>query len=126
MEDGRIPKDILYVELALGRRTTGHPHLRYKDVCIRDMKALDIDTMSWDAAETQQEINKIKNKNIRMYHPWSSLTDGGLYETGPPSMHFYGVPPVLSLVRLRSFRRPAKFVGEDAYMITGKKFSKIM
>ena len=21
----------------------------------------------------QQEINKIKNKNIRMYHPWSSL-----------------------------------------------------
>ena len=33
-----------------------------------------------DAATTQQEINKIKNKNIRMYHPWSSLTDGGLYD----------------------------------------------
>ena len=31
-----------------------------------------------DAATTQQEINKIKNKKIRMYHPWSSLTDGGL------------------------------------------------
>ena len=31
-----------------------------------------------DAAPTQPEINKIKNKNIRMYHPWSSLTDGGL------------------------------------------------
>ena len=30
--------------------------------------------------KTQQEINKIKNKNIRMYHPWSSLTDGGLYD----------------------------------------------
>ena len=29
-----------------------------------------------DAATTQQEIKKIKNKNIRMYHPWSSLTDG--------------------------------------------------
>ena len=35
-------KDILYGELALGRRTTGHPHLRYKDVCVRDMKAVDI------------------------------------------------------------------------------------
>ena len=28
MEDGRIPKCILYGELALGRRTTGRPHLR--------------------------------------------------------------------------------------------------
>ena len=26
MEDGRIPKYILYDELALGNRTTGHPH----------------------------------------------------------------------------------------------------
>ena len=44
MEDGRIPKDILYGELALGRRTTGRPHLRYKYVCARDMKAVGIDT----------------------------------------------------------------------------------
>ena len=48
MDDGRIPKYILYGELALGRRTTGHPHLRYKYVCVRDMKAVDIDTMSWE------------------------------------------------------------------------------
>ena len=48
MDDGRIPKYILYRELGLGRRTTGHPHLRYKDVCVRDMKAVDIDTMSWE------------------------------------------------------------------------------
>ena len=45
MEDGRIPKDILYGELALGRRTTGRPNMRYKDVCVRNMKAVDIDTM---------------------------------------------------------------------------------
>ena len=122
----------------MGRRTTGRPHLRYKDVCVTDIKAVDIDTMSWeglaadrtkwrsalkqhlktgedklmaaaadqlarrkegsssirpetatptlvvsaisDAARTQTEINKIKNKCIRMYHPWSSLTDGGLNE----------------------------------------------
>ena len=48
MEDGRIPKYIIYGELALGRGTTGRPHLRYKDVCVRDMKAVDIDTMSWE------------------------------------------------------------------------------
>ena len=48
MEDGRIPKDILYGELALGRRTTGRLHLRYKDVCVRDMKAVDTDTVSWE------------------------------------------------------------------------------
>ena len=48
MEDGRIPKYILYGELALGRRITGHPQLRYTFVCVRDMKALDIDTMSWE------------------------------------------------------------------------------
>ena len=48
MEDGRIPKDILYGELALWRRTTGRSHLRYKDVCARDMKAVGVDTMSWE------------------------------------------------------------------------------
>ena len=42
MEDGRIPKDILHGELASGRRSKGRPQLRYKDVCKRDMKALDI------------------------------------------------------------------------------------
>ena len=33
MEDGRIPKDILYGELAVGKRPRGRLHLRYKDVC---------------------------------------------------------------------------------------------
>ena len=48
MEDGRIPKDILYGELASGNRTVGRPQLRYKDVCERDMKALGINTESWE------------------------------------------------------------------------------
>ena len=48
MEDGRIPKDILYGELAFGSRTTGRPRRLYKDVCVRDLKAVDIDTMSWE------------------------------------------------------------------------------
>jgi hypothetical protein len=44
MTDGRIPKDLLYGELSCGKRALGRPHLRFKDVCKRDMKALDIDT----------------------------------------------------------------------------------
>ena len=48
MEDGRIPKDILYGELATGKRNTGRPQLRFRDVCKRDMKALDMDTNSWE------------------------------------------------------------------------------
>ena len=48
MEDGRIPKDILCGELAVGKRLRGRPQLRYKDVCKRDMKALEIDLESWE------------------------------------------------------------------------------
>ena len=36
--DGRLPKDILYGELATGSRPTGRPTLRYKDVLKRDLK----------------------------------------------------------------------------------------
>ena len=32
MEDGRIPKEILNGELAVGKRPRGLPQLRYKDV----------------------------------------------------------------------------------------------
>ena len=38
MDDGRIPKDLLFGELATGKRPTGGPALSYKDVCKRDLK----------------------------------------------------------------------------------------
>ena len=50
MEDGRIPKDILYGELASGKRTIGRRQPRFKDVCKRDMKALEINTENWEDA----------------------------------------------------------------------------
>ncbi|XP_062591527.1 uncharacterized protein LOC134253020 [Saccostrea cucullata] len=49
IDNGRIPKDVLYGELATGSRPTGRPVLRYKDVLKRDMRAGDIDPACWEA-----------------------------------------------------------------------------
>ena len=48
MEDGRIPKDLLYGELQQGTRRRGRPNLRFRDICKRDMKAMNIDTATWE------------------------------------------------------------------------------
>ncbi|KAL0985062.1 hypothetical protein UPYG_G00152410 [Umbra pygmaea] len=50
MKDGWIPKDIFYGELASGKRPQGRPQLRYKDICKRDIKAVDINTDIWEDA----------------------------------------------------------------------------
>ena len=44
MEDGRIPKDILYGQIATGKRDTGRHQLRFRDVIKRDLKALKVNT----------------------------------------------------------------------------------
>ena len=49
MDDGRIPKDLVFGELVQGKRPTGRPQLRFKDVCKRDLKALNIDQNNWEA-----------------------------------------------------------------------------
>ena len=48
MSDGRIPKDLLYGELASGTRARGRPHLRFKDACKQDMIAFGIDINNWE------------------------------------------------------------------------------
>ena len=48
MEDGRIPKDVLYGQMTSGNRRVGRPALRYKDVCKREMKTCNIDTTYWE------------------------------------------------------------------------------
>ena len=68
MKDGRIPKDIICGELALWMRTTGRPHLRYKDVCIRDMKAADFDTVSWEGiAAGRSKWSSALRQNIKTW-----------------------------------------------------------
>ena len=62
MEDGRIPKDVLYRELATGTRPAGRPLLRFKDVCKRDLRSGNIDPADWevltaDRTEWRQAIN---------------------------------------------------------------------
>ena len=48
MEDSRIPKLVLYGEMAEGRRRQGGQKLRYKDVAKRHMKAMDLDPKNWE------------------------------------------------------------------------------
>ena len=48
MDPGRIPKDLLYGQLAVGTLPTGRPRLRYKDVCKRELKECQIDVLSWE------------------------------------------------------------------------------
>ncbi|PFX23927.1 putative uncharacterized transposon-derived protein F52C9.6 [Stylophora pistillata] len=48
MEDGRIPKNLLYGELESGSRRIGRPKLRFKDVCKRDMVATGLPTDKWE------------------------------------------------------------------------------
>ena len=54
INDGRIPKDLLYGELNAGKRNLGRPQLRYRDVCKRDMKELCINKNEWEELATDR------------------------------------------------------------------------
>ena len=55
MRDGRIPKDLLYGELATGKKPTGRPQLRFKDVCKQDLQAFGINTDSWEVTAPDRD-----------------------------------------------------------------------
>ena len=49
MDDGRIPKDLLYGALCDGKRKRGRPKLRFKDICREDLRHICIDPLSaWE------------------------------------------------------------------------------
>lgn len=58
MEDGWIPNDFLYGELAQGNRLTVRLQLRYIDVCKRDLKALGIDINGWETFASERSAWK--------------------------------------------------------------------
>ena len=55
VEKAGTPKDLLYGELATGKRPTGRPQLRFKDVCKRALQALAINTDSWEVTATDRD-----------------------------------------------------------------------
>ena len=55
MDDGRIPKDILYSEIARGKRTSGRPYLRFRDACARDMRTTNIPADDWEEIAKSRE-----------------------------------------------------------------------
>ena len=48
MDAGRFPKDLLNGELVESYRKTGHPELRLKDTCKRDVVKCSIDPNTWE------------------------------------------------------------------------------
>ena len=48
MEDNRIPKTVLFSELASGTRARGRPRLRFLDVIKRDLHAFNISKEGWE------------------------------------------------------------------------------
>ena len=63
MEDGRIPKDMLYGELATGSRPAGRPTLRYKDVCKSDLRAGDIAPTDLEALTADRNVWRLTTKS---------------------------------------------------------------
>ena len=55
MPPSRLPRMMLFSELASGTRTPGRPLLRFKDVCKSDLKATNIGTEHWQSYSRDRE-----------------------------------------------------------------------
>lgn len=64
MHDSRIPKDILYGELATGTRPTGRPALRLKDVLKRDLKTGGFNPSELEAAASDRIGWRVTTRTI--------------------------------------------------------------
>ena len=76
MDDGRVPKDLLYRELSEEFRSRGRPRLRFKDTCKRDLKSVAIDIQSWESLTDFRDFWKVQNKLRK-----TALIAGGGKET---------------------------------------------
>jgi len=58
MDDGRIPKDLLYGELVVGKRSQGRPMQCFRNVCKKDLRDCKIDTQSWEPLADDRDLWK--------------------------------------------------------------------
>ena len=66
MDDGRIPKDILYGEVARGKRPRGRPYLRFRDACLRDMRTTNIPEDDWeDIAKSREDWKRSVTAGVK-------------------------------------------------------------
>ena len=92
MEEGCIPKDLHFGELATGARCRGCPQLCYKDVCKHDMKACNIHTESWEAFADgktlwKQQVSQGLNRGevgIQEKKWWKTGQENSQSSAGPP------------------------------------------
>jgi len=75
MEDGRLPKDILYGQLPSAPRPVGRPKLRYKDVLKRALKALNINTENWEQLTLERAPWRSLLQDRRAYSIQMYITD---------------------------------------------------
>ena len=77
MEDTRIPKCLMYGELATGARPQGRPFLRFRDTCKRDVKAIGLDPDTWHTLAIDRDVWKQEVKDClndfqeKQYEQWN-------------------------------------------------------
>ena len=78
MDESRIPKVVLYGELAEGKRSRGRPRLRYRDVVKRDLKSFNICHEDWehrasDRARWRGDLSKGFKHSVAAYRRMCDL-----------------------------------------------------
>ena len=64
MDDGRLPKGILYGQLATGTRSVGRPLLRFTDACKRDVCRGEVDVDSLEAVADDRSAWRLLLKGV--------------------------------------------------------------
>ena len=62
MQDGRIPKDVMFGQLKEGKRKRGRPKLRYTDVVKRDLHKVKVEHTKWENVAADRKVWKSKCK----------------------------------------------------------------